>query len=95
MIQMIALNAGDSKIPSAVMLALPWQAEAAPCMVHTTSHCSVISSSGQPMQDFERFYTLSLLAGFFLLLSVHHPIALLHDCKTLYSVNGSFSFCLQ
>lgn len=31
MIRVIALNAGDGKIPSAVVLALPWQAEAAPC----------------------------------------------------------------
>lgn len=31
MIRVIALNAGDCKIPSAVMPALPRQAEAAPC----------------------------------------------------------------
>jgi len=31
MIQVIALNGGDSKVPSAVMLALPWQAEVTPC----------------------------------------------------------------
>lgn len=37
------------------------------------------------MQDFERFYTLLLLAGFFLLLSLCTiQITLLHDCKTLF-----------
>lgn len=96
MIRVIALNAGDGKILSAVILALPRQTEVAPCMVHTAFPGSVTSSSGQPIQDFERFYTLSLLAGFFLLLSLWTiQIALLHDCKTLFSVNGSLSFCLQ
>lgn len=95
MIGVIALNAGDGKIPSAVMLALPWQAEVVPCVLHAASSSS-ITSSGKTMQDFESFYTLLLLAGFFLLLSLCTiQIALLHGCKTLFSVNGSLSSCLQ
>lgn len=45
----IALNAGEGKILSAVMLPLPWQVEAAPCMMHAASPGSVTSSSGLPM----------------------------------------------
>lgn len=57
-------------IPSAVMLTL----------LHAAG--SVTSSSGQLVQDFERFYTLFLLAGFFLLHSLCAiQITLLHDCK--------------
>lgn len=46
----ISLNAGDGTILSAVMLALLWQAGAALYLMHIVSPCSVISSSGQPMQ---------------------------------------------
>lgn len=92
----IALNAGDGTILSAVVLALLWQAGAALCLMHTASPCSVTSSSGQPMQNFEGFYTLLLLVGFSLLLSLYtFQITLLHECKTLFSVNASLSFCLQ
>lgn len=91
-----ALNAGDGTILSAVVLALLWQAGAALCLMHTASPCSVTFSSGQPMQNFEGFYTLLLLVGFSLLLSLcTFQITLLHECKTLFSVNASLSFCLQ
>lgn len=92
----ISLNAGGGTILSAVVLALPWQAGAAPCLMHSASPCSVTSSSGQPVQNFEGFYTLLLLVGFSLLLSpCTIQVTLLHECKTLFSVDASLSFCLQ
>lgn len=54
----IALNGEEGKILSAVMPAVPWQAEAAPCMMHAASVTSVLSPPGL---GFKRFYTLLLL----------------------------------
>lgn len=74
-------------IPSAVMLTL----------LHAAG--SVTSSSGQLVQDFERFYTLFLLAGFFLLHCVPSklPSFMTVNPSSLSMVpfNGSLSFCLQ
>lgn len=93
-----SLNAGDGTILSTVVLTLPWQAGAAPCLMCTQPH-PVLSPPvlGSPCKkNFEGFYTLLLLVGFSLLLSpCTIQITLLHECKTLFSVHASLSFCLQ
>lgn len=89
----ISLNSGDGTILSTVMLALLWPAGAPPCLMHTALPCSVTSHSGQPMQTFEGFYTLLLLVGFSLLLSLCTiQITLLNECKILCQM---LPFCLQ
>lgn len=87
----IALNGEEGKILSAVMLAVPWQAQAAPWMMHAASPGSVTSRSG-----LQEVLHLIAAAGFFLSLPLcTMQVTLLHDYKTLFSVNGSLSFCLQ
>lgn len=74
MIRVIALNAGDRKIPSAVMFVLPWQAEAAPCMVRCSlsRFCHVqFWAAHAGLRE-----VLHLIAAGWLLpiaVSVHHP----------------------